>query len=100
VIGLDGGATRDSFGRRTPEGVAPGPVGHPIVTGATAYGLAAVTLVLAITALRFGPGAAPVGTVTGEPQRLVSATVSAVGEYIAFTGLHVFTLLGGLSLPS
>ncbi len=41
MSGWQGGAIRDVIGRRTPEGVAPGLVGHPIVTGATAYGSAA-----------------------------------------------------------
>lgn len=48
MIGSHTVVTGDNIGRRTPEGVAPGPIGHPIVTGAAAYGSTA-------TPERFGP---------------------------------------------
>jgi leader peptidase (prepilin peptidase) / N-methyltransferase len=114
---------RDFVGRRTPEGVAPRPVGYPIVAGATALGFGA-------TALSFGRSAqlpaylflvallvvlsfvdlatktlprplvhtalvggivllVPVGALAGEPQRLLWATLGAVGAYVALTVLHV-----------
>jgi hypothetical protein len=50
MSGLDGAATHESFGRRTPEGVAPGAVGQPIINGAT-------TLGFAVTPGRFRPAA-------------------------------------------
>ena len=81
-------AIRDKFGRRTPEGVAPGAVGNPIVTGATALGFAITAAYrrhLAVRSALWPASRRAVGDRT-------------VGQYIALTGLHVFTLLGGPSL--
>ena len=70
MSGWDGGAIRDVIGRRTPEGVAPGPVGHPIVTGATALGFAVTAgLVGGIAAALFVARALS----PAEPLRLLSA---------------------------
>ena len=116
-------SARDLISRRTPEGVAPRPVGYPIVAGATAFSFAA-------TALHFGPSwqlpaylllatllvvlsvvdlatktlprrlvhlalvggvalLAPVGALSGEPERLLWATTGAIAAFVTLTALHV-----------